>query len=115
MSAIEQLETLTSESESQTQIRLGDVDYKIPVLKARHLAKAIKVMLPVEAEIMSGNFTVLYKDLDMLFEIVALFFDKTPEWAGDLTTTELHSAFAAVMEANPDFFVEVVAHLMARQ
>ena len=115
MSAIEQLEALTTVEPEQNLVQLGGESFKIPVLKARHLSKVIKLMLPYEVEIIGGDFTVIYRDLDFLLQIVSVFFDKDIEWAGDLTTEDVHKAFATVIEANPNFFVEVVASLMARQ
>lgn len=117
MEHINQLEVLTNE-EPQTRkefVVLSGKEFKVPVLKARHLSKSLKLMTPVEEQLLAGKFEVLYQDLDILIQLVSVFYDQSIEFAEDLTTKELYEAFSEVIQTNPDFFVEVVAHLMARQ
>jgi len=117
MSAIDTLDALTrdEEQEIKASVLLDGIEYIVPVLKAKHLAKAIKMLIPYQEEIKKGNLDIIYKDMDSLISMVGLFFDKDSEWAGNLTTQELYEAFNAVYQKNPDFFVDVVLHLVPRQ
>lgn len=115
MTEVEKLEALTSDNEGaeKAPFVLNGEELEVPLLKARHLAKTIKSLMPLKEELINGNLTKIYEDLENVINLVAIFFERTSDWAGDLSTKELYVAFNAVIEKNPDFFLEVVGHLVS--